>query len=120
VHEPAWLAWRLAPPGAPYTVRRRSGRCEVWADSGSFGIPVLLGEETDPAAGARLPAFGARSPLRAWAGLDPARRFRWRPYAGVPLRLRPSPLQLVFRPLAAETLPARGRVRFEALDFDAW
>ena len=120
VREPAWLAWRLAPPGSPYRARRRPAGCELWADSGSLGIPVLLGEASDPAAGERLPLFSARSPLRAFVGLDPARR-RGVAYAEVPLRLRPSPLELVFRPLGSGVVaPDPARVRFEALDFDAW
>jgi GNAT superfamily N-acetyltransferase len=121
VREPAWLAWRLAAPGSPYRARRRSTGFELWADSGSFGIPVLVGEEADAAAGERLQPFAARSPLRSFVGLDAARRFRGTAYVELPLRLRPSPLQLVFRPLApAVVSPDPARVRFEALDFDAW
>ena len=122
VRDPAWLAWRLAAPGSPYRERRRAGVCELWADSGLFGIPVLVGEVEDAAAaGLRLPPFAALSPLRAWVGVDGARRFRARPYVELPLRLRPSPLQLVFRPLAPGVVPpAPERVRFEAIDFDAW
>jgi hypothetical protein len=122
VRDPAWLAWRLAAPGSPYSARRRAGRCELWGDSGLLGIPMLLGEEPDVGSALpRLRPFATRSPLRAFVGLDPARRFGARPYAELPVRLRPSPLQLVFRPLAPGVEPpAPGRVRFEALDFDAW
>lgn len=119
--DPAWLAWRLAAPGAPYRSRRRRAGVEIWADSGSFGIPVLLADAADAAAAERLRSFAPRAPLRTFVGLDPARRFRRSAYVEVPLRLRPSPLQLVFRPLApAVVAPEPTRVRFEALDFDAW
>jgi hypothetical protein len=116
VRDAAWLAWRLAPPGSPYRARA----AEVWRPAAAFGIPVLLGTTPEGAARA-LPRFAPRTPLRAFVGLDPARRFGGRAYVDVPLRFRPSPLELVFRPLAPGLAPpARASVRFEALDFDAW
>jgi GNAT superfamily N-acetyltransferase len=116
----AWLAWRLAPPGAPYRARVRAGAVELWRPSAAVGIPVLLGTAPEGSASA-LPRFAPRTPLRAFVGLDPARRFGGRAYLDVPRRLRPSPLELVFRPLAPGLPPPpRAGVRFEALDFDAW
>lgn len=119
-HDAAWLAWRLAAPGSPYRARPRSTGVELWADSGAFGIPVLIGE-ADAETVEHLPPRATRSPLRAFVGLDAARAFRGSAYLSVPLRLRPSPLQLVFRPLAPTVVPPDpGHVRFEAIDFDAW
>lgn len=121
VRSPEWLAWRLAPPGRPYRMRSAGERCEIWADSGLLGTPILIGEAPAAAIREPLPAFASRSPLRAWAGLDPARRFRGTLHAELPLALRPSPLHFVFRALAAGVVPpAPDRVRFDALDFDAW
>jgi GNAT superfamily N-acetyltransferase len=120
VRDAAWLAWRLAPPGSPYRARLRAGGAELWMPAAAFGIPVLLGSAPEASA-AGLARFAPRTPLRAVVGLDPARRFRGRAYAELPLRLRPSPLELVFRPLVPGlAVPARAGVRFEALDFDAW
>ena len=121
MRSPEWLAWRLAPPGRPYRMRRAGEACEIWADSGLLGTPILIGEAPAAAIAEPLAAFASRSPLRAWAGLDPARRFRGTLHAELPLALRPSPLHLVFRALAAGVVPpAPDRVRFDALDFDAW
>lgn len=120
VRDPDWLAWRLAPPVAPYRVERCDGRAVVWADSGTARIPVALAEADADALPALAP-FGGFAPLRLWVGRDAARRFRPRPWLELPLALRPSPLQLVFRPLdPAVPVPAAEHVRFEAIDFDAW
>ena len=121
VHAPEWLAWRLAPPGLPYRERRLGENREIWADSGLLGIPVLIGEVPVSAIAAPMPAFTSRSPFRAWAGLDAARPFRALQHPDLPLALRPSPLHLIFRALDANVaLPRADRVRFDALDFDAW
>ncbi|MCU0668856.1 MAG: GNAT family N-acetyltransferase [Myxococcota bacterium] len=121
VHDAAWLAWRLAPPGSPYRTRLRGDAIEVWGDSGILGIPVLLGEEPAARRGLAWPAPITRPLAHAWAGLDPLRRHRALLSLPVPLALRPSPLHLVFRPLAVGVrTPRAGAIRFEALDFDAW
>lgn len=121
VHAAEWLAWRLAPPGQPYRARRAGEKCEIWADSGLLGIPVLIGEAPVSAIVAPMPPFASRSPFRAWAGLDAARPFNALRHPDVPLALRPSPLHLVFRALAADVAsPRPERVHFDALDFDAW
>jgi hypothetical protein len=120
-HDPGWLAWRLAAPGARYAVRRSGPCAEIWSDSGLFGVPVLLGDVPSDAVASRLPDFASRSPLRLWAGRDPARRLAAPLSVALPLALRPSPLHLVFRPLeAGGVVPAPDRVRFDGLDFDAW
>jgi hypothetical protein len=131
--DPAWLAWRLARPAhphdsqgrkpgtLPYQVRTRGAKSEIWAASGRLAIPVLLGEVPSERVPPGLPPPACtRTPLRAWVGLDPSRR-RSGAWASVPVALRPSPLQLVFRDLSGggRHLSAE-RVRFEALDFDAW
>jgi hypothetical protein len=121
LRDPDWLAWRLAAPGARYAIRRRGRRTEIWADSGVLGIPVLLGDAPADAIDARLTAFASRTPLRLWVGRDPDGRLAAPLSIDLPLALRPSPLHLVFRPLAeGAAAPAPERIRFDALDFDAW
>jgi hypothetical protein len=117
--DPAWLAWRLAAPGSCYAARCGGAGAEVWTDSGTAGIPVLLGD-APLAATEALPRFHSRMPLRLWVGRDAARRLAAPLAVDLPLRLRPSPLHLVFRPLGSAAPPAPDRVRFDALDFDAW
>jgi hypothetical protein len=60
-----------------------------------------------------------RAPLRLWLG----RRADAAAVGGVsiPMRLRPSPLELIHRSLDERTpTPDPDRIHFEALDFDAY
>ena len=58
-------------------------------------------------------------PMKLWIGLD--ERFDWKGklYKDIPMRFRPSPLNLIFKDLtgSGSTLKAE-EVRFQALDFD--
>ena len=106
------LAWRLTNPARDY---RRHDRT-LYTDAGRFGIQAIVALDKDLDA---LPA--GRRPLRSvWIGLDPARRLRGL-YAGLPDRLRPSPLNAILRPLD-EGFPSfgTGDVRIELLDFDVY
>jgi GNAT superfamily N-acetyltransferase len=109
----ASVTWRLANPSIRYALRGR----EVLAPSGYPGIAVSLGEVEHPVAS----EGSAGGPLTLWLGLDPAVHWGRSAYLPLPERLRPSPLNLVFRD-AAE--PGRrldpARVRFRGLDFDAY
>ena len=119
VWSPDALAWRLRQPGADYRVRRVGDAAQVLARTSRFGPWMEL---------AWLPAHAVpvlpapdRAPLLcAWIGLDPRRRAR--PWAAlpVPLRLRPSPLELVLRDFSGRRRFDRARSAFCALDFDAY
>jgi GNAT superfamily N-acetyltransferase len=109
----AGVVWRLANPSVRYEVRGR----EVLAPSGYPGIAVSLGELERP-----VEAQGSvAGPLCLWLGLDPGMQWGGSAYLPLPARLRPSPLNLVFRDVAG---PGRrldpARVRFRGLDFDAY
>ena len=115
------LRWRLANPERPYAVRKDGGGITVTAPSGRAGIAALLyhgpGRDSIPAGGRATP------PLRAWIGLDPAVEWGRSAYLPIPSRLRPSPLNLVFADLTAEQrleAPDPRRIRFQAIDFDAF
>jgi predicted N-acetyltransferase YhbS len=116
---PAELAWRLARPEARYRVRRRGGRCFVFAPLGVPGAVVELGAFPSEWIPASQPRLGA-APLRLWAGLDPARRWSLSPYVPLPRSLLPAPLNFVFFDLtgAGRRLDASG-LRVDLLDFDA-
>jgi GNAT superfamily N-acetyltransferase len=113
------LAWRLARPDRPYRARRDGGCVRVFSARGVRGIPVELGTYPQALVPRDLPPFAAKHPLRAWIGLDPERSWRGRPHLKLPLRLRPAPLNLVFRDLtgARRALDPR-RVRADMLDYD--
>ena len=111
----AAMGWRLANPEARYGAARHGARTAVVATTGLPGVGAIL--QTYAAAAATLgPAAG---PVRVWLGLDP--RLDWTKSAFLPFprRLRPSPLNLVYKDLTGGGfLPDPDRVVFQGLDFD--
>jgi GNAT superfamily N-acetyltransferase len=114
------LRWRLAHPLYSYTLKHEAGTDLLLSERSQFGARLLLGAmDRASLAGVEVPAHHGGLPLRIWVGLDPAMRWTLRPYVNIPMRLRPSPLNLIFKDLTGQgrTLdPAQ--VRFQALDFD--
>lgn len=121
--ERAWsddaMRWRLANPERPYAVRRRGARALVTAPAGKPGLGALLYDGAD---GWGLTEGGrGAGPLRVWLGRDPAVDWGRSPFVPIPMKLRPSPLNLVFKDLSGRGLhPDAARVVFRAIDFDAW
>ena len=118
--ETAWtdeaLAWRLAHPARRYRVATERDQHLVVSSQRQFGATYLLGLVP----GDLVVDAGGRAPLlKLWMGLDPGLRWPPHPYVNVPARLRPAPLNLIFRDLDDGARRLDGsRVRFQALDFD--
>ncbi len=113
------VRWRLACPARSYRAVRRGPAAVVYAPAGRLGIWAELGRLPEALVAPELAPLRGR-PIRLWMGLEPG-GVRWLGSLGVPARLRPSPLNLIFLDLAGRrrTLdPAR--VRFSAIDFDAY
>lgn len=122
-YEGAWrgdhLAWRLANPQGRYTMARRGELLSVWART---HLPLVR-------CGAFLPtpegvAASGGSPLAAtlFIGLEPRMDLGRQGFLPIPKRLRPSPLNLIWRPLGREA-PATLRpdaVAINFLDFDPY
>ena len=113
------VRWRLANPSARYSLRVRDGRGEVRAASGRPGIRALLGF-VDPAFAP--PGLGPPPPgLDLFIGADPALRWSRSLYVNLPMRLRPAPLNFVFKDLTGRDRRIDpGRLRYAALDFDPY
>jgi hypothetical protein len=114
------MRWRLANPERPYAVRAREGRAAVTAPAGKPGFGAVLYDGAD---GWGLADGGGRpaGPLRVWLGRDPAVDWGRSPFVPIPGKLRPSPLNLVFKDLTGRGLhPDAAGVVFRAIDFDAW
>jgi len=125
VRSPAALAWRCANPDNPVSMRRRG---KVW----QFAAPALSGtcayaelalpaghwQIASPTAAATASGW---SPLRLYLGLVPDATRNFSTYISIPQRLRPSPLNLIYRSLSgrvAQLDPAA--ICFSFLDFDAY
>jgi hypothetical protein len=118
--EPA-LAWRCANPHNPVWSRDRGASRQFHA--AAFG-KLLPAYAELPGATLDLPrpaAPTALSPLRLFIGLAPDHGASYWNYASIPARLRPSPLNLIYRsfaPRVDQLDPAR--IQFTFLDFDAY
>jgi GNAT superfamily N-acetyltransferase len=112
------LRWRTANPEACYwTVR--GDETAILSATGIPGLGAILHQ--GPARENRQAPGRAPGPLRLWLGLDPAIEWRRSAFLPIPMRLRPSPLNLVYRDLGGGGfLPDPGRVVFRGVDFDAF
>jgi GNAT superfamily N-acetyltransferase len=119
----AALRWRCANPHNPVFVRRGGGKLRFHAAAAGHKLPAYA--ELDDAQAGNTPtaadAAPMLSPLRLFIGLAPDVSSRYWNYASIPMRLRPSPLNLIYRsftPRVAALDPAR--IAFSFLDFDAY
>ncbi len=107
------LSWRLANPQRRYAVR--GGR--ILAATGIPGIAAVLGEGFDLSDSGVAPP----GPLRVYLGLDPGAAWAASGFIPIPQRLRPSPLNLVWRDLAGEApMPDVTRMIYRPLDSDLY
>jgi GNAT superfamily N-acetyltransferase len=117
----AALGWRCANPHNRVFVRKRGGKLRFHAAAAGHKLPAYAELE---AGGIALPAAQKGpmlSPLRLFIGLAPDASSSYWNYASIPMRLRPSPLNLIYRSFAPRVSaldPAR--IAFSFLDFDAY
>jgi GNAT superfamily N-acetyltransferase len=116
----AALAWRCANPDNPVRARRQGRRWRF--DAPAVGPTRAYAEASlDVTADPAAPAKAGWRPLRLYLGLQPHTEGRYSGYPSIPQRLRPSPLNLIYRSLSGRVAaldPAR--IRFTFLDFDAY
>jgi GNAT superfamily N-acetyltransferase len=114
----AALRWRIRRPHARY-VATADEPAIVYAHAHRLGILAYLTHAPRPLV-AELPRPRRTQPFRMWIGIDPHLRRRG-VLAPLPDRLKPSPLNLIFRDLTArQRRLSRETARFTLLDFDAY
>ncbi len=113
------LAWRRANPVNPVMAH-------ISHDRTTFLAPALLGSAVLVAAEINTTEFvesstNGISPLRLFIGIVPPTWQRRTPYVNIPMRLRPSPLNMIYRSLSGriESLDS-DTVFLNFLDFDAY
>lgn len=119
---PAALAWRCANPDNPVRMRRAGA---LWRfDAAAIGSVARAYGELALAPGAdwrAAPAAGGWAPARLYLGLVPDAERRFTGYPTIPARLRPSPLNLIYRSLSGRVAQLdAAAIRFTFLDFDAY
>lgn len=114
---PELLAWRLANPAARYGAARRGDLTRITA---ATHLPLVRCAAYLP----RVEARPAPASLGAdmFIGLEPRMDLAKQGFVALPQRLRPSPLNLIYRPLNARAPAAlsAGEVALSFLDFDPY
>jgi GNAT superfamily N-acetyltransferase len=121
----AALRWRCANPHNPVYMKNGGGKLRFHAAASGNKLPAYAELEADGVQLAQAltvrQAQPALSPLRLFIGLAPDATSSYWNYASIPMRLRPSPLNLIYRSFAPRVSaldPAR--IAFSFLDFDAY
>lgn len=113
------LRWRLANPEGRYSTVRTGDRLSILSATGVAGVGAILHQ--GPALANLSRPGPAPGPLRVWLGLDPGVDWRGSAFLPIPARLRPSPLNLVYKDLSGGGfVPDPDRVIFRGIDFDAF
>lgn len=114
------LSWRLANPGGNYWLAANDDFSCIAGSTKYPGVRAVLKVETDPLLRRQIEKQLARRatwPPLLWFGK--CRELKFPASIAVPMRLRPSPFNFIFRDLTArQTRLAPERVHFEAADFD--
>jgi hypothetical protein len=115
----AALRWRVANPEARYSSARAAGQSAILSATGLSGLRAILHQDAGGEIGPALRR--SPGPLRLWLGLDPDIDWKASAFLTIPMRLRPSPLNLVYRDLTGGGfVPDPSRVVFRGVDFDAY
>ena len=113
------LAWRVSSPARPYRLVRHDGGVAAEAPAGYPGLKAW--DELDTGAASMGSLQRPTHALKLHLGLRPADAVRRGAWMEIPKRLRPSPLNLIYRPLlAGQSVPAADAIRLGQLDFDAF
>jgi GNAT superfamily N-acetyltransferase len=116
---PASIAWRLRHPAYSYSIKEERGHALILSRRRQYGARYVLGVRELPLSVAGIPQEKGSVRRKVWIGLDPAMHWGGTLYVNIPMRFRPSPLNLIFKDLTGKNRqldPAR--VRFDAMDFD--
>jgi len=116
------LQWRLNRPGRPYLIKGHDASYSaVYANTGILGIFTELGIFENKMIPKRPGGFPGVNPFRLWIGLDSNSNWSRSLYIDIPKRLRPSPLNFIFKDLTGQKRSIKpGQSRFALIDFDAY
>ena len=121
IWSPESLDWRCSNPGNKIFVRTHGSKVQFHAQV----LGKFLSAYTEYASEKVVDIGGFRwncpPPARLFLGLIPLGACKFRHYWNIPERLRPSPLNYIYRSLSSRvSLLERGRVSLSFLDFDAY
>ncbi len=111
------IQWRLANPELAYKVKNN----RVLTPTETFGIQGVLKDfDASYTLSNTQNSLGFR-PIKLWMGIDDEIDWKKSFYFDIPMKLRPSPLNLIFKDLTKNHRKFDfSSVQFSALDFDAY
>ena len=116
------LNWRIRNPSSRYRLIHRKDELEVQVHTGRAGIAAIIGRLNSDLFKKPYPVgFSVYNPVKLWIGID--NRIDWNRslYFNMPLMMRPSPLNLMFKDISGSGIVLDpDRIRFQAIDFDAY
>ncbi len=117
------IEWRLANPSGNYGIKVGSdGRICVYAKTGWTGVTAVMFDSDK--LGVSLPTqkpYHSRNPIKLWIGADPSVIWPRSFYYNIPIALRASPLNLIFKDLTKQNILLDPKnVMIFCLDFDAY
>jgi predicted N-acetyltransferase YhbS len=112
------LNWRIKNPIHKYSV---SGN-NIYAPTGKYGISAIMGNfDRNLFKNVSLQKKSSLNPLKLYMGLDSSIKWGKSKYFEIPEKLRPSPLNLIFKDLLGNNMKLdAASVKFRAVDFDAY
>jgi GNAT superfamily N-acetyltransferase len=115
------LRWRCANPHNPVFMKNGGGKLRFHAAASGHKLPAYAELDAGGLALAASERAPLLSPLRLFIGLVPDASSSYWNYASIPMRLRPSPLNLIYRSFAPRVSALDpSRIAFSFLDFDAY
>ncbi|WP_103071111.1 GNAT family N-acetyltransferase [Aquimarina sediminis] len=113
----ASIEWRLSNPELSYKVLNN----RVSAATDHFGIQAILKDFDQELLIPDIRKKQGFRPIKLWIGIDDTIDWKKSFYFDIPLKMRPSPLNLIFKDLTSANRKFDfSGVRFSALDFDAY
>ncbi len=117
------LEWRLDNPKSKYRIAIHKDHFLVYAPTGNYGIMAIIGYFPISLLPDKLPenASVSANPAKIWLGMDNGLSWKGNLFFNLPDRLKPSPLNLIYRNLEddTKTLNPDG-LKFMCIDFDAY
>ncbi|OJJ18331.1 hypothetical protein BKI52_26295 [marine bacterium AO1-C] len=112
------LQWRLKQPHASYFIKKQKENLKVFTSA--MGVRVALGGFADFPLEFKKTTDAIRF-TKMWMGIDHQMSWRKGVFINLPQRLKPSPLNLIFKDLTGQGRQLdKTKIRFQALDFDAF
>ncbi|PKP30849.1 MAG: hypothetical protein CVT99_11055 [Bacteroidetes bacterium HGW-Bacteroidetes-16] len=116
------INWRLSNPIKKYRVKKKNESTYILAQTGKWGINAIIGVfDNIQSEEINFVNKGLTSNVYIWMGVNDRITWKKSAYISFPNRLKPSPLNLIFKDLTNSGLVLNSEtIKFQCIDFDAF